>query len=183
MIKRSIWVLLLVGAVACGGKKTPPVARPTPPPPGTGTSGTSSTVAEPTVIPPEPVLEDTSLNTKDLDSLNRDSPLQPAFFAYDSSELDAAAQQVLSANAQVLKQYPTWVITIEGHADERGTVEYNLALGEQRAQAAKAYLTALGVDAARIDTISYGEQRPADAGHDELAWAVNRRAHFLVRVR
>jgi peptidoglycan-associated lipoprotein len=184
MIKRSIWVLLLVGAVACGGKKTPPVARPTPPPPGTGTSGPSSTVSEPTVIPPEPVLEDTSgLNTKDLDSLNRDSPLQPAFFAYDSSELDAAAQQVLSANSQLLKQYATWVITIEGHSDERGTAEYNLALGERRALAARNYLISLGIPADRLRTISYGKEFPFDPLHTESAWSKNRRAHFVITAK
>jgi peptidoglycan-associated lipoprotein len=183
MIKRSIWVLLLAGALACGGKKTPPVARPTPPPPGSGTSGTSSTVSEPTVIPPEPVLEDTSLNTKDLDSLNRDSPLQPAFFAYDSSELDAPAQQALSANSQVLKQYPTWVITIEGHADERGTAEYNLALGERRALTARNYLISLGIPADRLRTISYGKEFPFDPLHTEAAWSKNRRAHFVITAK
>jgi peptidoglycan-associated lipoprotein len=183
MIKRSIWVLLLVGAVACGGKKTPPVARPTPPPPGTATSGTSSTVSEPAVVPPEPVLEDTSLNTKDLDSLNRDSPLQPAFFAYDSTELDAAAQQALSANSAVLKQYPTWVITIEGHADERGTAEYNLALGERRALAARNYLISLGIPADRLRTISYGKEFPFDPLHTEAAWSKNRRAHFVITAK
>ena len=182
MIKRSIWVLLLVGAVACGGKKTPPVARPTPPPPAPG-PGTTSTVSEPTVIPPEPVLEDTSLNTKDLDSLNRDSPLQPAFFAYDATELDAAAQQALSANSQVLKQYPTWVITIEGHADERGTAEYNLALGERRALAARNYLISLGIPADRLRTISYGKEFPFDPLHTETAWSKNRRAHFVITAK
>ena len=81
---------------------------------------------------------------------------------------------------QALKANPAFVVTLEGHADERGTVEYNIALAEQRAQAAKAYLVALGIDASRIDTVSFGEQRPLDAGHDELAWAINRRVHFVV---
>ncbi len=84
---------------------------------------------------------------------------------------------------QALKANPQFLVTIEGHADERGTVEYNLALAEQRAQAAKAYLVALGIDASRVDTISRGETQPLDAGHDELAWAINRRAHFVVRGR
>ena len=78
---------------------------------------------------------------------------------------------------------PAFIVTLEGHADERGTVEYNLALGEQRAQAAKAYLVALGMDASRIDTVSFGEQQPRRCRHDELAWAINRRVHFLVRGR
>jgi peptidoglycan-associated lipoprotein len=104
-------------------------------------------------------------------------------FEFDQYNLTSEAKATLDELAQALKANPQFAVTIEGHADERGTSEYNLALGEQRAQAAKAYLAALGVDAARIDTISYGEQRPADTSHDELAWAVNRRAHFLVRGR
>ena len=84
---------------------------------------------------------------------------------------------------QALKANPRYAVTIEGHADERGTVEYNVALAEQRARAVKAYLVSLGVEAARLDTIAYGEQRPLDPGHDELAWAINRRVHFLVRER
>jgi len=104
-------------------------------------------------------------------------------FEFDQYALTDDAKATLDDLAQALKANPQFAVTIEGHADERGTVEYNLALGEQRAQAAKAYLVALGVDATRIDTISYGEQRPTDASHDELAWAVNRRAHFLVRGR
>ena len=104
-------------------------------------------------------------------------------FEFDQYSLTNEAKAALDELAQALKANPPFAVTIEGHADERGTIEYNLALGEQRAQAAKAYLTALGVDAARIDTISYGEQRPLDPGQDELAWAINRRAHFLVRRR
>jgi peptidoglycan-associated lipoprotein len=111
------------------------------------------------------------------------SALRDINFEFDRYNLTDEAKATLDQLARALKANPQFVVTIEGHADERGTVEYNLALGEQRAQAAKAYLVALGIDASRLDTISYGEQRPVDAGHDELAWAINRRAHFLVRVR
>ena len=111
------------------------------------------------------------------------SVLRDINFEFDQYSLTNEAKAALDELAQALKANPPFAVTIEGHADERGTIEYNLALGEQRAQAAKAYLTALGVDAARIDTISYGEQRPLDPGQDELAWAINRRAHFLVRRR
>jgi peptidoglycan-associated lipoprotein len=104
-------------------------------------------------------------------------------FEFDRDSLTDEAKAALDELAQALKANPQFAITIEGHADERGTVEYNLALGEQRAQAAKTYLVALGVDASRVDTISYGEQRPVDPGKDELAWAINRRVHFLVRRR
>jgi peptidoglycan-associated lipoprotein len=111
------------------------------------------------------------------------SALRDVNFEFDRYSLTDEAKATLDELAQALKANPQFVVTIEGHADERGTVEYNLALGEQRAQAAKAYLVALGVDASRVDTISHGEQQPVDAGHDELAWAINRRAHFLVRGR
>jgi peptidoglycan-associated lipoprotein len=187
MTVRVILALVLAAAAACGGKKTPPVARPTPPPPAIDATGRPtqppSPVVEQTVVPPEPAVESTGLNAKDLDALNRDSPLQPAFFAYDSSELDPAAQQALTGNAQLLKQYPSWVITIEGHADERGTAEYNLALGERRALAARNYLISLGIAADRLRTISYGKEFPFDPLHSEAAWSKNRRAHFVITAK
>jgi peptidoglycan-associated lipoprotein len=83
---------------------------------------------------------------------------------------------VLDGQAAWLKQYPNVIVTIEGHADERGTREYNLALGDRRATAVKNYLVALDISPSRILTISYGEERPADAGHSETAWSQNRRA-------
>jgi peptidoglycan-associated lipoprotein len=111
------------------------------------------------------------------------SALRDINYEFDRYALTEEAKRTLDDLGQALKANPQFTVLIEGHADERGTIEYNLALGEQRAQAAKAYLVALGVDASRIDTISYGEQRPLDPGHDELAWAINRRAHFIVRSR
>jgi peptidoglycan-associated lipoprotein len=104
-------------------------------------------------------------------------------FEFDRYDLTEEARRALDELAQALKANPQFTVLVEGHADERGTVEYNLALGEQRAQAAKRHLVAAGVEAGRIDTISYGEQRPLEAGHDELSWAINRRAHFVVRGR
>ncbi len=98
------------------------------------------------------------------------------YFAYDSAVLTPEATQTLDRQAAWLQQYPDVIVTIEGHADERGTREYNLALGDRRANVVKNYLVALGVSADRILTISYGEERPADPGHDEAAWAKNRRA-------
>jgi len=104
------------------------------------------------------------------------------FFAFDSSTLDSAARATLDRQAQWLAQYGSVTVTIEGHADERGTREYNLALGDRRAAAASGYLTSLGVSGSRIRTISYGEERPVDPGHDETAWAKNRRAVTVVDV-
>jgi len=98
------------------------------------------------------------------------------FFATDSSEVDADGQAALRSQATWLARYPDKRVTVEGHADERGTREYNLALGERRANAAKNALAALGVASARITTISYGKERPDATGSDESAWAKNRRA-------
>jgi peptidoglycan-associated lipoprotein len=161
--------------------------RPAPPPPAGTTAGTRppappEPVAEPTIVPPEPVAED-AIASASLDDLNRNSPLQPLFFALDSSEVSEAGQATLNANAALLKQYPSWTITIEGHCDERGTAEYNLALGERRAAAARAYLVSLGIAADRLRTVSYGKEFPFDPGHDEAAFAKNRRAHFVITAK
>ena len=98
------------------------------------------------------------------------------FFGYNSSELDTDAQQLLQDQAAWLKQYDDKSITIEGHCDERGTREYNLALGEQRAQAVKNWLILLGIDTSRLATISYGKERPAVIGSNDGAWSQNRRS-------
>ena len=139
-------------------------------------------VNEPTVVPPEPVRDD-AISSASLDDLNKNSPLKPVFFELDSSEVSPEGQAVLNANAATLKQYPTWSVTIEGHCDERGTPEYNLALGERRAIAARAYLVALGIPADRLRTVSYGKEFPFDAGHEEGSWSKNRRAHFVITVK
>jgi peptidoglycan-associated lipoprotein len=179
-------LVLALGTAACG-KKTPPVARPVPPPVTTG--GTPPTnrppappdpVPDTTPIPREPTITDDPLTSGDLDAINKNSPFQPVFYPLDSFEVDSLGQQALNTNAGILKKYPAWIITIEGHCDERGTPEYNLALGEKRALAAKTYLVSLGVPADRLRTVSYGKEFPFDPGHDESAWSKNRRAHFVV---
>ena len=98
------------------------------------------------------------------------------FFGTDESEIDSEDQATLRSQAQWLARYPAKQVTIEGHADERGSREYNIALGERRANAAKNYLASLGVNVSRITTISYGKERPVAAGSDDAAWAQNRRA-------
>jgi peptidoglycan-associated lipoprotein len=112
-------------------------------------------------------------------------PIDPSmvvdvFFAYDRFNLTAESRDRLTANSKLLKAYKDVDIIIEGHCDERGTNEYNLGLGERRANAAKNYLVSLGVPAHRIKTISYGEERPFAMGHNEQAWKMNRRAHFVL---
>lgn len=102
------------------------------------------------------------------------------YFAFDDYTLNTDSQNELQGLADHLKKTPNAVVQIEGHCDERGSVEYNLALGERRAQSVKNYLTQLGVDAARLSTISYGQEKPAVEGHNEAAWSKNRRAEFTL---
>jgi len=102
------------------------------------------------------------------------------YFDFDKSTLTPSAQDNLLRKAEWLRANPDATVTIEGNCDERGTNEYNLALGDRRAEAAKAFLVDLGIDPARITTISYGEERPVDPRHNEEAWAKNRRDHFVV---
>jgi peptidoglycan-associated lipoprotein len=110
-----------------------------------------------------------------------DTPfLKDVFFDYDKSELKSEGRRALEENANWLKKNPQARILIEGHCDERGTEEYNEALGERRALATKSFLINLGISGDRIATISYGELRPFDTGHSEEAWSQNRRAHFKV---
>jgi peptidoglycan-associated lipoprotein len=183
-----VLVILLTVLIGACSKKTPPVVRPMPPPMSNAGGSVPTTppepprpVVEPVEVPPMPP-EDT-VGSRSLDDLNRDSPLRPLFFGLDSADVDAAGQQILQANAAVLKKYPTWQVTIEGHCDERGTAEYNLALGERRALAAKNYLVSLGVPADKVRTVSYGKEFPFDPGHDDAAWNKNRRAHFVITAK
>jgi peptidoglycan-associated lipoprotein len=185
----TVWIAVVsvAAAAACGGKK-PPVARPMPPPPAAAPAppprppAPPVPVAEPTIVPPEPVPED-AISSASLDDLNKNSPLKPVFYELDSSDLNAASQKVLDENAALLKKYSTWAVTVEGHCDERGTAEYNLALGERRAIAARAYLVSLGIAADRMRTVSYGKEFPFDPGHDEAAFTKNRRAHFVITAK
>jgi len=193
MRQKSIATLAIVLALALGacGKKQPPVARPTTPPPATSTTGADATrppappepAVEPMTVPEDPALTGGDLMSRSLDEINKESPLQPVLFAYDSDQIDGTGQEVLQQNAQVLSQYPSWTLTIEGHCDERGTPEYNLALGERRALAARDYLVSLGVAPGRLKTVSYGNEFPFDPAHSEEAYSKNRRAHFVVTAK
>lgn len=104
----------------------------------------------------------------------------PIYFGFDDYTLSPEAQSTLTAMAEAMKANKSAVVQVEGHCDERGTVEYNLALGERRAQSVKNFLAQLGVEGARLSTISYGEEKPVVQGHTEEAWAKNRRAEFVV---
>ncbi len=183
----ALLIALAVVVVACGKKA--PVTQPTAPPAATAPPARPATpppppqrVEESLPVPEQPLREDT-IGNKSLDDVNRASPFTPSFFALDSAELDNAGRAIVAANAEIMKKYPTWVVTVEGHCDERGTAEYNLALGERRAVAVKTYLIALGVAPDRLRAVSYGKEFPFDAGHTDTAWSMNRRAHFVITSR
>ena len=129
-------------------------------------------VAEP-VATPEPVVEEPVVEADPLEGVDT-----VFYFEFDQSILDSAARAALTVHAEVLKENPTSV-RIEGHADERGSREYNMALGERRANAVRDYLVLQGVDSSLIETVSYGEERPVDAGSYDSAWSQNRRAELV----
>ena len=161
---------LALVAVLAGCSKKKEVAEPAPPPPPPPT-----TTTEPTPAPP-PTTTEPAEPAKTIQDR-----LADVFFDYDSAELSSSAQSTLDADGKVLNENAGASITIEGHCDERGTVEYNLALGDRRAAAAKDYLVRFGIPTSRISTVSYGEERPFAQGSDESAYAQNRRAHFVAR--
>lgn len=135
---------------------------------------------------PPPVESDRQIAPIDLDVKETAEPtkeivLQDINFDFDRYDLTPRARDILANHARILKENPQIKLTIEGHCDERGTIEYNLALGERRANAAKEYLVKYGIDPSRIRTISYGKERPLDPRSNEEAWAKNRRAAFVIR--
>lgn len=159
----SLASLFAFTGLKCGGP-------PPPPPPENKVIDTGKTEVKPPETKTEPVIQE----------MLKEEQLQTVYFDFDKYNLRPDAKASLDANAQLLLKYTTVVIKIEGHCDERGTVEYNLSLGEKRANAVMDYLTGLGVAASRVSIISYGKERPVDAGHDESAWSKNRRAEFRV---
>ncbi len=176
----SLTLAAIAFVVACSPKPKPtPAPAPTPAPVSTPTV---VTVEPPAPTPqPTPRVDADDITRKSLQEIS--SYLKPAFFDYDKADIRADARDVLAANAAWLKKYSSVQFTIEGHCDERGTAQYNLALGDRRANAAKDYLASLGVDASRIKTVSYGKERPFATGHDEDSWQKDRRAHFVVTAK
>jgi len=179
----AVVLVLALGLVACssGPKAQAPPPEPTPTP-----------------VPEQPVVEEQvqepvteTLSTEDVTSelpedlaiLNARGYLEDVFFDTDRYDLTPEARGTLAKNANWMLEYPSVLVLIEGHCDERNTREYNLALGERRANAVRDYLMSLGVSGDRMRTISYGEERPFALGHSEDAWRLNRRAHFVITAR
>lgn len=152
-------------------------------------SGCGSKKKKATKTDDQPVVAASDNQGDDDISLNADSdsgkagPLQSVYFAFNSATLNGDTKAALDNNAQFLKGKGNVEVSIEGHCDERGGVQYNLALGEKRAKAVRDYLVALGIDSKRMTTISFGKERPVAFGHDEAAWSKNRRANFVITAK
>lgn len=179
--------LCVVAAMSCRSRR--PVAAPQLPPPATATAPEPAVPVSPPdsdFVPSQPESSDDVLSG-DINEANRIAHsrgwIQDAFFAFDASTLDGNAQEALRRSATWLRDHPEFRIRIEGHCDERGTEQYNLALGDRRAETAATYLATLGVERNRIDTVSYGEERPFEEGSDDAAWMQNRRAHLVLAAR
>jgi peptidoglycan-associated lipoprotein len=188
----GVTLVLLASVILPACPKKPPKVAPTatvapatmPDVPVTVTTATAQTVTEPLDFVAKTDTVATEVLPNDIGELNRVAQsrgyIADAFFEYNDASLSADAQTALTNSATWLKKNSQYNLLIEGHCDERGTEQYNLALGDRRANQAKEYLVTLGVDAARIRTVSYGEERPFDPGHDESAWAKNRRDHLVL---
>ena len=181
----ALCLVLGIGAAACRKNNqvaltppppepTTPTAPPAPPPP------PAAPAAAPT---PRALTEDELFAQKSLDQLNKERPLGDAFFDLDQSTIREDARASLTTNANWLKRWTATRITVEGHCDERGTAEYNLGLGERRANAVKAYLGELGVPGDRITVVSKGKEAPFCTEKNEACWQQNRRGHFIITAK
>ena len=170
-------IAALLATTACSTKKKPlPPAPPSATAPATAPSGSDGSGSGMT----QPGGVGTTGIPGSIADFKQASGSDTVLFGYDSYEIDDTARGILGRQAEWLARYPAVKVTIEGHTDERGTREYNLALGDRRANAAKNFLAAQGVTTARIATISYGKERPVAEGSDEAAWAQNRRAVTVI---
>lgn len=174
-IAPAVVVIIGLGLLAAGCAKEKPMdqAQETQPP---------QVTAQPAPAPGQPAeeMKPEAPAMTDLDAELRAFEDENIYFDFDRYNLKPEAVRVLDAKAAFLKAHPELRIQIEGHCDERGTSEYNLALGERRARSAQQYLVRVGIEQSRISAVSYGEERPFDPGHNEEAWAKNRRDHFVV---
>jgi peptidoglycan-associated lipoprotein len=176
LVLSLICLLVLSVGIACKKK----VKQAPPPPPQVQEQPKVEKVEEPAPVQKPQLTEEEIFMARSLDDINREKPLAMIYFDYDKYSVREDAKPVLEANASWLRKFITAKILIAGHCDERGTEDYNLALGENRAKSTYDYLLSLGIPAERMKTISYGKSQPLDMGHDEAAWQKNRRAQFMI---
>jgi peptidoglycan-associated lipoprotein len=170
-----ICVLILAFSTSCK-----PKAKTTPPPPPAQEQPKVEKVDDAAAVKKPALTEEEIFMSKSLEQVNLEAPLKMIHFDYDQFAIREDARPALEGNSAWMKKFSTAKILIEGHCDERGTEEYNLALGEKRAKTAFDYLSSLGVSPDRMKVISYGKSQPLDSSHSEAAWQNNRRAQFLI---
>jgi peptidoglycan-associated lipoprotein len=183
----ALVLIVALGASACGKKK--PAAAPPPPAPPAEAPRTAPANPPPPPAPPREApaprvpTEDEIFNNKTLEQLNSEKPLGDAFFDLDSQAIRDDAKPVLQKNADWIKRYASTKVMVEGHADSRGSAEYNLALGERRATAVRDYLVNLGVATDRVQIVSKGKEAPVCTQEAESCWQQNRRGHFVITAK
>jgi peptidoglycan-associated lipoprotein len=194
-MRRFVRLLVLVFTagvfltVAACHKKPPVVPEPPPPPPPPVVSAQPppppppAPQPPPAPAPPAAPTEEEIFARMSLMELNQSKPLEDVFFELDKSDLSDAARTSLQKDAEWMKRWSSTRVTVEGHADARGTNEYNLALGERRAASTRDYLVSLGVAAARINTVSKGKEQPVCTESNESCWSQNRRGHFVITAK
>lgn len=181
MTLRQVAVLALVGLTMTGCKKRQPEDTPRPVTDTTAVFPDADRVRRDSIAAAERAREEAAARERAAAIARaRETMADVVYFEYDSEQLTVEAEQRLQTKISILRANPTLRMRIEGHADERGSTEYNLALGQRRAETVKSYLQTYGVEGTRIETLSYGEERPARSGSGESAWAANRRAEFAI---
>jgi peptidoglycan-associated lipoprotein len=173
---------LIFFAAACSKQPTPETTpEPTPAPVPVAVKPAPSPIPVPPKPPETPKVSEVTMSDKTLAEIS--GYLKPAFFDYDAAEIRPDAREALAGDAEFLKKWPTVKVTIEGYCDERGTRQYNLALGQRRASAARDFLVSLGIDTRRIQILSFGKERPFCPERNESCWQKNRRANFVVTAK
>src|SRR4030095_15407980 len=192
-LRRGVWlttiVLVVVLTLTACAKKIPPPPPPPPPAPPAAPAPPPPPrpppppAPAPAPAPPRPLTEDEVFSRKTLEELNAERPLSDVSFDYDMAMIRDDQRAILQKNADYLRRWTTVRVTIEGHADSRGTNEYNLALGERRGNTVKDYLAGLGIGAERLVVISKGEESPLCTEETEACFARNRRGHFIITAK
>ena len=183
----AVGLCLALGVAGCGKKA--PAPAPAPPPPAPATTPAPPPPPPPPPPPaaapeaPRPLTEEELFAKKSLEELNAEKPLGDVFFSYDSAAINEEGRAALQKNLEWLRKWTATRVLVEGHCDNRGTPEYNLALGEQRAAAVRDYLVSLGLPADRVTIVSKGEEQPFCNEDAESCWSQNRRGHFLITAK
>lgn len=180
MLKKIAVLTFICALVLAFSTSCKPKAKTTPPPPPAQEQPKVEKVDEAAAVTKPALTEEEIFMSKSLEQINMEAPLKMIHFDYDQYMIREDAKPMLEEDAAWMKKFGSAKVLIEGHCDERGTEEYNLALGEKRAKSTYDYLASLGVSPERMKVISYGKSQPLDTGHTETSWQKNRRAQFLI---